>query len=194
MAGPVIQLHANHFDKAHIAAINKLFERHTLLDIDEQDKKEFCFKKGKTLGLNLKETSCTFLYHIDCKEENDELEAQYLAALKQQPVAFINISAMCNDDSDHYLLAAFAIEINKIVGGYIDLNGQIVAPLLKDNNGKFIMHTHQDEINYVQSIKGEIHEMHYDETDIGGRAGYFHVIDAVWLANWMNHDDFRLIK
>jgi Family of unknown function (DUF6368) len=194
MAGPVIQLRANHFDKAHIAAINKLFERHTLLDIDEPDKKEFCFKKGKTLGLKLDKPSCVFLYNIDYKQDHHETLAKSYTALGQNPVAFISLSAMCNDDNDHYLLAAFAIELNKIVGGYIDLNGQIVPPLLKDNKGKFIMHTHQDEVNYVQSIKGEIHEMHYDETEIGGRAGYFHVVDAVWLANWMNHEDFRLIK
>jgi hypothetical protein len=108
-------------------------------------------------------------------------------------VVYFSISAMCKDKNDHHLLAAFALELHKIVGGYFDFCGQIVPPLLKDKNGNFIHQTHQDQANYVQSIKGKIHEIHY-EIEEGGRTGFYHICDVEWLENWLQHIDFHLIK
>jgi Family of unknown function (DUF6368) len=99
---------------------------------------------------------------------------------------------MCNQKEDHYLLANFALEINKIVGGFINLLGAIIAPLLKDEKGNYIHHTKRDEENYVNAIKGTIHEIGYaiDEN----RNYYYHIVNREWLINWMEHDDFRMIK
>jgi hypothetical protein len=156
---------------------------------------DFRFKKGKNLGLNLKEDSCPFLLDVSTKkEELDELQkVDFKAKIKDNPVAFLSISAMCKSKEDHYLLAAFMLELHKILGGYIDLNGSIVPPLLKDKKGDFIHQTHQDYVNYVQQIKGEIYEIHY-EIETGGRTSYYHICNAEWLQNWMQHDDFHLIK
>lgn len=63
----------------------------------------------------------------------------------------------------------------------------------KDKNGRLIMHTYQDEMDCVLAVKGEFHNIQY-KIEAGGHTGFYHVVDATWLVNWMNHVDFRLIK
>jgi Family of unknown function (DUF6368) len=195
MAGPVIQLRATKYEKSDQVKMLKMLERIAVIDEKRENYYDFRFKKGKTLGLKLNENSCPFLLDISTKkEELDALQkADFDTKIKDNPVAFLSISAMCKSSDDHYLLAAFMLELQKILGGYIDLNGSIVPPLLRDKNGNFIHHTHADEVNYVQSIKGEIHEIHY-EIETGGRTSYSHICNADWLKNWIQHVDFHLIK
>jgi hypothetical protein len=195
MAGPVIQLRATRFDKSDEAKMLKMLERIAVIDEQRENYFDFRFKKGKTLGLKLTENSCPFLLDISTKKEVlDELQkADFKAKIKDNPVAFLSVSAMCKSNDDHYLLAAFMLELQKILGGYIDLNGSIVPPLLRDKNGNFIQQTHQDYVNYVHQVKGEIHEIHY-EIEEGGRTSYYHICNAEWLENWLQHADFRLIK
>jgi hypothetical protein len=195
MAGPVIQLRATKFEKSDQTKMLKMLERIAIIDEKRDNYYDFRFKKGKTLGLNLKEHSCPFLLDISTKKEQlDDLQkADFKAKIKDNPVAFVGVSAMRNGKEDHRLLAAFMLELQKILGGYIHLNGSIVPPLLCDKNGNFIHHIHADEVNYVKSIKGEIHEIHY-EIETGGRTSYSHICNAEWLANWLQHDDFHLIK
>jgi Family of unknown function (DUF6368) len=175
MAGPTLQLRAKCFGKPEKQKIKTLLTRISNLEEIETYKFEFNFKKGKTLGLFLKENSCLFLMDFSLKtDENDELQKHdFETKIKDKPEGFINISAMCNDALDHQLLANFALEINKIVGGFIDLNGAII----------------HDAVN---SIKGQIHEIHYKIDD--EQSYYYHIVDVVWLHNWTLHKDFRLIK
>ncbi len=194
MAGPTIQLRAKKFGKTEKQKINTLLKRITILDLVEENKFEFSFKKGKTLGLFLKANSCLFLMDFSTKkEELDALQQQdFCTKIKDNPEAFINISAMCNDAQDHHLLANFALEINKIVGGLIDLNGAIIPNLQKDKNGNYIHQTHADYQNFVNEIIGQIHEINYYIDD--DKKSYSHICDAVWLHNWTLHEEFRLIK
>jgi hypothetical protein len=194
MAGPTLQLRAKQFEKSEKQKIKTLLNRISNLEEIEENKFEFNFKKGKTLGLFLKENSCLFLMDFSLKtDENDELQKHdFETKIKDKPEGFINISAMCNDALDHQLLANFALEINKIVGGFIDLNGAVIPNLERDKNGNFIHQTHQDYQNFVNEIKGQIHEIHYMIDD--ERSSYYHIVDNVWLHNWTLHKDFRLIK
>lgn len=195
MAGPVIQLRATHFDKNDQAKMLKMLQRIAIIDESRDDLYDFRFKKGKTLGLNLKEHSCPFLLDISTKKQVlDDLEkADFDAKIKDNPAAFIGVSAMCNGKDDHRLLAAFMLELHKILRGYINLHGSILPPLLRDKNGNFIHHIHADNVNYVKAIKGEIHEIHY-EIETGGRTSYYNICDAEWLENWLQHVDFHMIK
>jgi Family of unknown function (DUF6368) len=193
MAGPIVQLRATNYGRAEQVKIKTLLSRIAIMYEEKESEFEFCFKKGKTLGLNLKEKSCTFLMYINDSEEYEEDEKENVKLkLKDNPTQFISIYAMCNQKEDHFLLAALALEINKIVGGYINLKGAIIAPLLKDEKGNYIHHTRRDEENYLNAIKGTIHEIGYaiDEN----RNYYYHIVNREWLINWMEHNDFRMIK
>jgi Family of unknown function (DUF6368) len=193
MAGPGVKLRAINYGRTEQVKIKTLLKRIAIIDIEEEDKFEFCFKKGKTLGMYLKNNSCNFLVNINIKETEDESsKADIETKLKDKPAAFILISAMCNQKEDHFLLANFALEINKIVGGFINLLGAIISPLLKDEKGNFIHHTKRDEENYVNAIKGTIHEIGYAVDE--NRNYYYHVVNREWFINWMEHDDFRMIK
>ncbi len=171
-----------------------MLEHNVVFEVKETAKYEFHFKKGKTLGVNLKENSCLFLFDISDEDyESDDLELQDIAEkLNDKPAAFIGIAAMCKDKIDHYLLAALALEINKIVGGLIDLNGKIVPYSKQDETGKFIEATPSEFRNYVNGINGKVYEIHY-EIDYE-RTSFYHICDAEWLKNWTQHPDFRLIK
>jgi hypothetical protein len=175
MAGPTIQLRAKIFGNSEKQKIKKLLYKISISAINEANEFEFHFKKGKTLGLFLKENSCLFLMDFSNKTDaNDELQQHdFDTKIKDKPEGFINISVMCKDLIDHQLLANFALEINKIVGGFIDLNGAI----LHDN---------------LTSIKGQIHEIKYKIDD--EKSYFYHIVDSVWLYNWTLHKDFKLIK
>jgi Family of unknown function (DUF6368) len=179
MAGPILQLRATHFGKTERQKIKTLLSRIAVCDIMEEDKFEFNLKKGKTLDLFLKENTCSFLMNYFSKiNELDELEKHDLKTkLKDKPEQYILISAMCNDLLDHQLLANLALEINKIVGGFISLNGAIIPDLKKDINDNFIHQTHEDYRIFVNAIKGTIHEINYliDEN----RKSYSHIVDAL---------------
>ncbi len=194
MAGPTLQLRAKSFGKSEQQKIKTLLNRMAHLEVNEADKFEFHFKKGKTLGLFLKEASCLFLMEFSTKKEAlDALQQQdFDAKIKDKPEGFIHISAMCNGATDHQLLANFALEINKIVGGFIDLNGAIIPSLQKDKNGNFVHQTHGDYANFVLSIAGQIHEIRYKIDD--NRSSYYHICDGSWLHNWRLHTEFKLIK
>lgn len=194
MAGPTLQLRANSFGKPEKQKIETLLNRISILDLNEENKFEFNFKKGKTLGLFLKENSCLFLMDFSVNTyEYDALQLpDIIGKLKDKPKMFINISAMCNDKVDHQLLANFALEINKIVGGFINLNGAIIPNLEKDKNGTYIMQTQEDYRKFVQGIPGDIHEINYFIDD--NRKSYSHICDAIWLHNWTLHEEFKMIK
>jgi Family of unknown function (DUF6368) len=194
MAGPTLQLRAKIFGNSEKHKIKKLLDKISILAINEENKFEFHFKKGKNLGLFLKESSCLFLMDFSNKTDaNDELQQHdFDTKIKDNPQGFINISAMCKDIMDHQLLANFALEINKIVGGFIDLNGAIIPDLQKDKNGDFIHQTQEDYRNFVNAVKGQIHEIKYSIDE--NRNYYYHIVDAVWLYNWTLHKDFKLIK
>jgi Family of unknown function (DUF6368) len=193
MAGPIVQLRATNYGRAEQVKIKTLLSRIAIMYEEKESEFEFCFKKGKTLGLNLKDNSCTFLMHVNNKEEYYEDEKENIKLkLKDNPTQFISIYAMCNQKEDHFLLAALALEINKIVGGYINLKGAIIAPLLKDGKGNFIQHTKRDEEDYVNAVKGTIHEIGYKISDT--RNYYYHIVDRTWFINWMEHEDFGMIK
>jgi Family of unknown function (DUF6368) len=103
MAGPIVQLRATNYTKAEQVKIKTLLNRITTLNEEKEDGIEFCFKKGKTLGLYLKENSCTFLMYTYNKDENDEDESEKLKLnLKDNPAQFISIYAMCNQQQDHH--------------------------------------------------------------------------------------------
>jgi Family of unknown function (DUF6368) len=146
MAGPVILLRATKYEKSDQAKMLKMLQRIAIIDETRENYFDFRFKKGKTLGLNLKENSCPFLMDISLKkEELDDLQkVDFKAKIKDNPAAFINVAAMCKSKEDHHLLASFMLELHKILGGYINLHGSIVPPLLRDKNGDFIHHTHAE--------------------------------------------------
>lgn len=194
MAGPILQIRATIFGKAEKQKIKTLLNRTSILEVNEENKFEFYFRKGKTLGLFLRECSCLFLIDFSTKKEKlDELQKfDFESKIKDNPACFISISAMCNGALDHQLLANFVLELNKIVGGFIDLNGAIIPNLTKDKNGNYIHQTHDDYRNFVHSINGQIHEINYYIDD--NRKSYSHVCDAIWLHNWLLHKNFRLIK
>jgi hypothetical protein len=194
MAGPTLKLRADFFGKAEKHKLKILLHRIALVETETENSVEFHFKKGKNLGLFSKETSCLFIMNFSDKNEySDEIQQQDIKTkLKDNPQQYILISAMCNAAQDHQLLVNFALEINKIVGGFIDLNGAIIPDLEKDKNGNYIHQTHEDYRRFVNDVQGEIQEINYmiDEKT----QSYSHIVDATWLYNWILHKDFRLIK
>jgi Family of unknown function (DUF6368) len=128
MAGPVILICTKHFDEnTHLKLANMLKNSLSIDDVNEtNDSYDVHIKKGKFGDIKLNENSCTFLINIERKEHLDQTQQQnYLQKLQLKNSTGIHLAAMCNQSIDHFLLAKLAIEIQKITGGFIDMNGRI---------------------------------------------------------------------
>jgi hypothetical protein len=198
MAGPVILICTKHVDEnTHLKLANMLKNSLSIDGVNEtNDSYDVHIKKGKFGDIKLNENSCTFLINIERKKYLDQTQQQdYLQKLQLENSTAIHLSAMCNQPIDHFLLAKLAIEIQKITGGFIDINGRI-CPKGFPKIDKYLQLIYpSDEIirNYVSGIKGVVHEI-YHEIDDYGTTSYSHVVDVEWLKNWIKHPDFRLIK
>jgi Family of unknown function (DUF6368) len=108
MAGPVIQLRATKFDKSDEEKMLTLLSRIAIIDETRDNYFDFRFKKGKIFGLKLTENSCPFLLDISTKKEalDDLQKADFDAKIKDNPAAFLSVSAMCKSPNDHHLLAS----------------------------------------------------------------------------------------
>lgn len=60
MAGPIVQLRPRNYGKNEQNKVDVLFKRIAIIHEKTENSMEFSFKKGKTLGLNLKSNSCVF--------------------------------------------------------------------------------------------------------------------------------------
>jgi Family of unknown function (DUF6368) len=198
MAGPVILIYTKKIDENTQLNLAKMLKNSLSIDEvnDSNDSYDVHFKKGKFAGINLKENSCTFLLNIEEKKYLDQIQQQDIFnKLQLENPTEINLSAMCNQPIDHLLLATLAIEIQKITGGFIDINGRICPQGYPKLSKHLALIYPSDEVirNYVQEIKGGIYEI-YHEIDDYSATSYSHVVDVKWLENWIQHPDFHLIK
>jgi len=128
------------------------------------------------LQLPLQEGSdCMFTLQYDAELEDmyDNELAQINAATKQEIRSQIIISASCNRLGDHYILAALAWEILDTLDGFIDFGGD----LNMFNNRATV------------EIPGQIVSIPYNN----GTA-HNHISDKRFLRQWIEHEDFAMVK
>jgi hypothetical protein len=84
----------------------------------------------------------------------------------------LGIYAMCNSEIDHKILGELTLYLAENYDGLIDFGGQLT--------------------NQPNELKGEIWEIPYETS--GGMMNVYNVADAEFLRNWLNNENFSMIK
>ncbi|PAZ12462.1 hypothetical protein CLM62_30255 [Streptomyces sp. SA15] len=127
-----------------------------------------------------------FLSEDECIPAEDE---DYWA-FSMPPVQGLVLGAGCSGRENHLLLGHLALAVARRLGALVDFDGVLGYPTPRDQT--------RDEADLaearalVASLPGMVAEVSYD-TGGGGR-WFRYVGDVEFLAAWLRHPDFHLVK
>lgn len=115
--------------------------------------------------------------------EKHKIDADYYEYTKEEilmirdkvrfnPVFDLGIYAMSNREIDHKILGEITLYLAEKFNGLIDFGGNLSIR--------------------TANMKGEVWEIPY-ETSVG-MTEIYHVADVDFMKEWLNHQDFRMIK
>lgn len=99
-------------------------------------------------------------------------ELGYESVIGWSPRDSINITAMCNQQIDHYELAQLAMSLARLHGGLIDFGGDLGV--------------------LATSVLGRLWAVPY--TGSLGRKCIFHIGDVQFIESWLASPHFRMVK
>jgi len=85
----------------------------------------------------------------------------------------LGIYAMCNGQVDHRILGELTFHIAKCFHGIVDFNGKLDKDVIK-------------------GIPGKIWDISYEIS--GGIDANYHICDIEFMKNWLENENFRMIK
>ncbi|MEU8542390.1 DUF6368 family protein [Streptomyces sp. NPDC048717] len=127
-----------------------------------------------------------FLSEDECLPADDE---DY-SAFPVPPVQGLILCAGCSGPENHLLLGHLALGMARRLGTLVDFDGVLGYPAPRDET--------RDEADLatartlVASLPGTVAEVSYDTG--GGDRWFRHVGDTEFLAAWLQHPEFHLIK
>ncbi|MFI1368644.1 DUF6368 family protein [Streptomyces griseochromogenes] len=160
--------------------------------IESGDSLEFHVRDPAVLGLPRprRDRSCAFSLGPESLEDYRELG---FPGLGRWPAAELCLLAHCSGKDDHLLLGRLALSLAERFGALIDFGGLL--------GYRYSLYGVTDEERavclarsrgLVASLPGRVWEMPYATGD--GVCGYSHVADREFLAAWLDHREFRMIK
>jgi Family of unknown function (DUF6368) len=193
---PSICLIAAKCTKKDKQKIRNLLKNVALISDETERNYQFFVKKGKTLGLDLKEDLGRFMITVnDVNYEKNELPRKDLITnWRNKPAAYIEFY-LTNNHQIHYLfIALLALELHKFLGGYFSFS-EIITPLNNIGiNDDFTKKIRDVDMNLLQTIKGEIHEIRLPSVQDVFTSNHYCICNEEWLQNWFLHNGFHLIK
>jgi hypothetical protein len=127
--------------------------------------------------------------------DHDEA-AEMVDAIGSQPGIQITLCAMVNSDYDHLVLGHLALGLARRYDALVDLCGPLPVPRLHASTWP---HSWQDEPEHaaatrtvIASLPGRVYEIAY--RTVTGGTWVYHLVDARFLAEWLAHPDFRMVK
>ena len=137
--------------------------------------RDFWIDSQKLLKIREIGSDCQFSIQFDNKlnemEEGEMIEIERLT--KRTVKSQIVISAGCNQIGDHNMLGELTLQITSKLDGLIDFGGDI----------------NMYRQGITEELNGEVYAIEYNN----GMAVY-QISDTTFLANWIKHQDFRMIK
>ncbi|GAA2455306.1 hypothetical protein GCM10010191_88040 [Actinomadura vinacea] len=159
------------------------------VDVEPRGDLAFWPRDGAAIGLDgysPGETCAFFLSEDECIPADDD---DY-SAFARPPVQGLILDAGCSGRMNHIVLGHLALALAPRLDALVDFDGVLGYPTPRDET--------RNEADLVRaralmtSLPGRIEEVSYD-TGGGGR-WFRHVGDAEFLAAWLHHPDFHLVK
>ena len=161
---------------------------------------------GAPVGCSSGEPQCTIIVSVQGSDPYafglDPLEApEYTESIRvaigHHLTQEIMVIAMCNHRIDHCLIGRLALHFAHQFGGVINMNGTITPPIRVEQRSAVDHWPYStlDEVRtFLRGIPGRVWEITSGEGGDDPKALPLHVVDAVFLENWLRHPHFHMIK
>ncbi|MEW9527402.1 DUF6368 family protein [Microbispora sp. NPDC049125] len=164
------------------------------VEIDDDDSLNFWIRKPATLGappdLDVTEAGLFNLSH----DNNFGMGGEDYSAFTPPPVQGLALFAGSSGRTNHLLLGYVALVMARRFSAFIDFDGALgyrrrLLDLVTENETR-----RTEARQLVSSLPGVIKEVSWSYPDDYGSHGWSHVGDAEFLAAWLEHPEFHLIK
>jgi hypothetical protein len=159
--------------------------------VDNDTSLDFEVRQPSAIGLEGLERPSRGSFHLGPDWHLEDYQELGFPGLDRSPADALILLASCNGWNDHVLLGRLSLFLAERFNALIDFGG-----LLGHRNDA----SDQDQTACLaearamaSSLPGRVWEMPYVTYGAGGCA-YSHVGDREFLAAWLDHPDFRMIK
>ncbi|MFE0779178.1 DUF6368 family protein [Streptomyces sp. NPDC058861] len=112
------------------------------------------------------------------------------SAFPTPPVQGLVLSAGCSGPENHLLLGHLALAMARRLGALVDFDGVLGYPTPRDETRNEADLAEARAL--VASLPGKVAEVSYDTGGVG--RWFRHVGDVDFMAAWLRHPDFHLVK
>jgi hypothetical protein len=152
---------------------------------------DFEVRQPSAIGLQGLERPSRGSFHLGPDGILEDYQELGFPGLDRSPTDALILLASCNGGDDHRLLGHLALFLAKRFNALIDFGG--LLGYRYDASDQEEAACLAEARALVSTLPGRVWEMPYVMYG-GGGCGYSHVGDREFLAAWLNHPAFRMIK
>ncbi|MFJ2739200.1 DUF6368 family protein [Streptomyces sp. NPDC087440] len=150
---------------------------------------DFWLRDGSALGLPTEDPNDLGVFFLSEDEDLPAADEDY-SAFSQPPAQGLVLGAGRSGPANHRALGHLALAFAERLNALIDFDGVLSHPTPRDETGTEELLERARAL--VASLPGRVAEVSYD-TGGGGR-WFRHVGDVEFLAAWLQHPGFHLVK
>ncbi len=151
---------------------------------------DFWVRDGSALGLQAFDHSNVGVFFLAEDEELPADDEDY-SAFSRPPVQGLVLGAGCSGPANHLLLGHLSLALAERLDALVDFDGLLTThPAPGEGTGNEAILASARAL--TASLPGKADEVSYDTW--GGGRWFRHVGDVEFLAAWLRHPDFHLIK
>ncbi|MGY3340144.1 hypothetical protein ACVW0K_006243 [Streptomyces filamentosus] len=150
---------------------------------------DFWVEDGSAVGFPVPDPTGVGVFFLTEDEETPGEDEDY-SALSRTPVQGLVLGAGCSGPANHRLLGHLALALAQRLEALVDFGGLLGSPVPRDDTDEGAS---PDRARApAAALPGRVVEVPYETGDGGREVG--HVGDAEFLAAWLRHPDFPMVK
>jgi hypothetical protein len=149
----------------------------------------------RAVGGNYRGDGRPFRFQAERADLEEPEQSRIRIEFGVEPIWEFVISAMCNGEDDHRILAEIALHFARACGGVVDFGGALIPPRCRTNPSVWegAWTTIQPDFDvWIKSFSGKIVGLPYETAR--GTWWTTHVCDSTFLHAWLQSPDFHMIK